>query len=90
MSYLTVSTSLVHFFFLTTKSELRMAVQSLNVDLSNAAICRLSCRGCVYEERPSEFSGFLSLENKRQGGRGGREEGASQSIGYFNHPCRAV
>ena len=70
MSYLTVSTSLVHVFFLTTKSELRMAVQSLNVDLSNAAICRLSCRGCVYEKRPTEFSGFLSLENKRQGGGG--------------------
>ena len=75
MSYLTVSTSLVHFFFLTTKSELRMAVQSLNVDLSNAAICRLSCRGCVYEKRPTEFSGFLSLENKRQGGGGGGGEG---------------
>ena len=30
-------------FVLTTKIELSMPVQSLNIDLSNAAICRLSC-----------------------------------------------
>ena len=31
-------------FVLTTKTEFRMPVQSLNIDLSNAAIWRLSCR----------------------------------------------
>ena len=64
-----------------------MAVQSLNVDLSNAAICGLSCRGCVYEKRPTEFSGFLSLENKRQGGGGGGRGGRHNQLGTLIIPA---
>ena len=75
---------------LTTKIELSMLVQSLDIDLSNAAICRLSCSSAFMNLRPTEFPGFLFLENRRRGGGGGGRDGASQSIGNFNHPCSAV
>ena len=72
-------------FVLLTKIKLRMPIQSLNIDLCNAAICRLSCS--------SEFmKKELPSENRRNRRRGGREvgKGTLQSFGNFNHPCSAV
>ena len=68
---------------LTTKIELSMPVQSLNIDLSNAAICILSCSSAFMKKGVPRFS-FL-----RKGG-GRRGEGVSLSFGNVNHPCSAV
>ena len=64
---------LVHYFF-EQRIELSMPVQSLNIDLSNAAICKRAFSSAfIKKELPSSFS----LKNRRRegGGEGKREGG---------------
>ena len=69
---------------LTTKIELSMPVQSLNIDLSNAAICILSCSNAFMNlPRLTEFPGFLSLENRRRG----EERGRHNQLGTLITPA---
>ena len=93
-------------FVITTKIELSIPLQSLNINLSNAAICILSCSSAFVKKDLPSSQGFFPREDKgdREGPLyhllflslenrrwgRGRGEGASQSFGKFNHPCSAV
>ena len=77
---------------LTTKIELSMPVRSLNIDLSNAAICILSCSNAFLNPpRLTEFPGFPSLGNGRRegggGGRGGGRRGRHNQLGTLITPA---
>ena len=62
---------------LTTKIELSMSVRSLNIDLSNAAICILSCSSAFMKKDHLGSQGFIP--KKIGGGDGGGEGGG------YNH-----
>ena len=77
-------------FFRTKKKEFIMHVQSLNIDLSNAAICRLACSSAFMKEDLLSCEGFFPQKIGGEGRGGGREDGASLSVGNFRYPCSAV
>ena len=70
---------------LTTKIEVSMPVRSLNIDLSNAAICILSCSSEFMNKNLPSSQGFV-LQKIGGGGRGG---GWGWGKGV-SHPCSAV
>ena len=70
---------------LTAKIEVSMPVRSLNIDLSNAAICILSCSSEFMNKNLPSSQGFV-LQKIGGGGRGG---GWGWGKGV-SHPCSAV
>ena len=74
---------------LTAKIEVSMPVRSLNIDLSNVAICILSCSSEFMNKNLPSSQGFV-LQKIAGGGRGRWGKGVSQSFGNVNHPCSAV